>query len=120
MTESTINRINYHIAKAKAEILDEMIAEKKAEIERLEKELAAQEEEIKAEIAGAIWDTLLPEGIKPRKGKPWSSCATEEPRSCGYKIVNLNPSEFIDERKIAEKEMSSLIADIMLELTEAR
>lgn len=34
MTESTINRINYHIAKAKAEILDEMIAEKKAEIER--------------------------------------------------------------------------------------
>lgn len=50
MTESTVNRINYHIAKAKAEILDEMIAEKKAEIERLEKEMSSLIADIMLEL----------------------------------------------------------------------
>ena len=50
MKNSTMSKVNYHIDKAKLAIIDEMIDEKKAEIESLEAELKSLLGEILKEV----------------------------------------------------------------------
>ena len=54
MTQQTVTKVNHHINQAKAILIDERIAELRAEISALETELESKKREITTEIISCL------------------------------------------------------------------